>query len=390
MLKNDDCVILVHSPFCISSGSLVSQMKKVGILTLPLNDNYGGLLQAVALSGFLSQHGFEVVFLKNEYFKNKWKSLVWSAIARIPFQNVNGARYAHKKRVLHKAFIKNHIPRRTRTLRSIEDFKSIVKQEKLDAIIVGSDQVWRWDYILDGYERYFLSFVDGSKVRKISYAASFGKPQWQAAEKLDEVSKLLADFHAVSARESDGVAICQQLARKDSQLVVDPTLLVKPNFYDQFLIKAKHVSEQKTLLTYVLDEQGKKKDFINAIHESLGTDYAVKSLGLQSDRTAPEWVTAFHDADYVITDSFHGMAFSIMFNKPFVVIGNSHRGVSRFTSLLQQLDLVSRMVDESSLEKYSVKDLVSHKIDYNEINTKLQLLREKSADFLMNALEATR
>ncbi|MGQ2965484.1 polysaccharide pyruvyl transferase family protein [Methylophilus sp.] len=364
-------------------------MKKVGILTLPLNDNYGGLLQAVALSGFLSLQGFEVVFLRNEYFKNKWKSLVWSAIARVPFQNVNGARYAHKKRLLHKAFIKDYIPRRTRTLRSIEDFKSVVKQEKLDAVIVGSDQVWRWDYILDGFERYFLSFVDGSKTRKVSYAASFGKPQWQAAEKMDQVSSLLADFHAVSARESDGVTICQELGRKDCQLVIDPTLLVNRHFYDQFLVKPKHTSQQKTLLTYVLDEQGKKKEFIDAVSANLGEDYVTKSLGLQSNMTAPEWVTAFHDADYVITDSFHGMAFSIMFNKPFIVIGNSHRGVSRFTSLLQQLDLLSRMVDETSLDNYSVKELVSHKVDYNEINTKLQLLREKSSNFLINALEVT-
>jgi serine/threonine protein kinase len=362
-------------------------MKKVGILTLPLNDNYGGMLQAVALYGFLSQHGYEVVFLRNEYFKNKWKALIWSAIARIPFQNIKGMRYAHKKKLFHEAFIRANIPNRTRALRSAENFKKQAIHEEFDAIVVGSDQVWRWDYILDGYERYFLDFVDGKKTRKIAYAASFGKPYWQKPEKIKTISSLLSDFYAVSTRESDAVAICEQLGGKGCIQVLDPTLLVGRSFYDQFIIKTDSLPDQKTLLTYVLDEQGEKRKFINQVNQELGSQYSIKSLGLQSNLTAAEWVSAFHNADFVITDSFHGMVFSILFNKQFIVIGNSHRGVSRFTSLLQHLNISSRLVDEDNLQNLAAQTLVSDKVNYTDVDSKINLLRNISSGFLIDAIE---
>lgn len=363
-------------------------MKKVGILTLPLNDNYGGMLQAVALYGFLSHQGYEVVFLKNEYFKKKWKTLVWSAIARIPFQNLKGVRYAHRKKVFHDSFLKANIPNRTRALSSTDDFQKVATQEQFDAVIVGSDQVWRWDYILDGFERYFLNFIDGKKTRKIAYAASFGKPHWQAPEKANIVSKLLSDFHSISTRESDAVEICQSLGGKNCKQVIDPTLLVGKSFYDKFLVKSDSISRKKTLLTYVLDEQKEKLEFIRQINQNLGLDYETRSLVVQEYLTVSDWVSAFHEADFVITDSFHGMVFSLLFNKQFIVIGNSNRGVSRFTSLLQQLELNDRLIDENNLSVDLAYESVNKKIDYMEINSKLEALREDSSNFLINAINA--
>lgn len=362
-------------------------MKKVGILTLPLNDNYGGMLQAVALNGFLAEQGFEVVFLRNEYFRNKWKAMLWSFIERVPFQNLKGARYAYLKKVFHDDFIELYLPNRTRPLQSEDDFKRLVEQEKFHAVIVGSDQVWRWDYIVDGYQRYFLNFIEGGETRKIAYAASFGKPHWQAPEIKGEVTKLLADFHAVSTRESDGIQICQEFGRQDCQQVLDPTLLVGRNFYDRFLPNKEYTSKNKTLLTYVLDEHGQKLDFINQVRQMLGSEYEIKSLGLQSNMKVSEWVTAFKNADYIITDSFHGMVFSILFNKQFIAVGNSSRGVSRFTSLLGRLGISDRMVDENNLDAEVAKNLVFHKLNYQEIDAELSLLRGQSAKFLINALE---
>jgi serine/threonine protein kinase len=361
-------------------------MKKVGILTLPLNDNYGGMLQAVALYGFLSQQGYEVVFLKNEYFKKKWKALVWSAIARIPFQNLKGVRYSHRKKIFHESFLKTNITNRSRSLSSTEDFQKVANQEQFDAVIVGSDQVWRWDYILDGFERYFLNFIDGKKTRKIAYAASFGKPHWQAPDQSSTVSKLLSDFHSISTRESDAIAICQGLGGQNCKQVIDPTLLVGRSFYDKFLIKSDRTPGKKTLLTYVLDEQNDKLEFIRQINQSLGMDYETRSLVVQEYLTVPAWVSAFHDADFVITDSFHGMVFSLLFNKQFIVIGNSNRGVSRFTSLLQQLELNHRLIDENNLSLELANESVHRKIDYLEINSKLEVLRNSSSDFLINAI----
>jgi len=102
---------------------------------------------------------------------------------------------------------------------------------------------------------------------------------------------------------------------------------------------------------------------------------------------AAEWVTAFHDADFVITDSFHGMVFSILFNKQFIVIGNSLRGVSRFTSLLQLLDISNRLVDENNLQIEMAHSLVSQVIDFQEVESKVQAMRSASSKFLIDAIE---
>lgn len=362
--------------------------KKVGILTLPLNDNFGGMLQTVALYGFLAEQEFEVVHLRNEYFRSPWRSIFRRVLERIPFQNIRGARYEYSKKKNHEPFLKQYLPNRTRTLSSITDFKKVAQTENFDAIIVGSDQVWRWDYIIDGYERYFLNFIDDNRTRKISYAASFGKPYWQATEKKQEVTEFLSEFHAVSTRESDAVQICHEFGRKDCQQVLDPTLLVDRKFYNGLLEQTQDSTNNKTLLTYVLDRQSKKLEFITHVHQKLGWEFKAKSLSLTSSKKVSEWVTAFHNADYVITDSFHGMVFSILFNKQFIAIGNSSRGVSRFTSLLNQLGIATRMVDENSLSEEIANQLVSHKINYEEINSKLQFLREQSSTFLLNALNS--
>jgi hypothetical protein len=361
-------------------------MKKVGILTLPLIDNYGGMLQAVALYCFLEERGFNVVLLRNEFLRKRSTSWIWTLIERIPFHNFKGVRYVHLKKMFHEEFLRKYLMKRTQPIKSMQQFAKLSKQERFDAIVVGSDQVWRWDYMFDGYERYFLSFADNTTTRKIAYAASFGKTHWQASEKKNDVAAFLKDFHAVSTRESHGVAICEELGRFDCQQVLDPTLLIDRSFYDRMLIKSSLASEKKTLLTYVLDEHGEKLNFINQIHKELGSEYLINSFGLHSDKTVPEWVTAFHDADYVITDSFHGMVLSIIFNKQFVVIGNSSRGLSRFTSLLEQFEIKERLVDEQGLSIDSAVLLTNSKINFEFIQSKLHLFRKQSSDFLLNAL----
>ncbi|MGP1718134.1 MAG: polysaccharide pyruvyl transferase family protein [Methylophilus sp.] len=365
-------------------------MKKVGILTLPLHENYGGMLQAVALYNFLKEHNYDVVFLSNTTFRHRFELWVRTFIERIPFQNFKTLRYIYLKGQFHKPFLKKYLPNQTRNLRSLNDFAFVTNQENLDAIVVGSDQVWRWDYIKDGFERYFLSFAKGTKTRKIAYAASFGKSHWQASEKKQAISTLLNDFYAVSTREADGISVCDELGVKNCTHVIDPTLLINKNFYTKFLSETDSSSlknkSNKSLLTYVLDQHGEKQDFIDNVARNLGSQYQVSSLGLQSFLTVPEWVTAIHDSDFVITDSFHGMVFCIIFNKQFVVIINADRGASRFTSLLKQLNLESRLIDEKQLGSHSAKELVENLIDYKEVNAKVNELRTLSSEFLLKAL----
>jgi len=363
-------------------------MKKIAILTLPLSDNYGGMLQAVALYGFLAGKGYSVVFLKNQIFRKMWKLLIWLFLERIPFQKFKRARCLYIKKIYHGGFLKKHLPNQTVSLYRHKDFVDVIERGKFDAVIVGSDQVWRWDYIWDGYNRYFLDFVGDVRVRKIAYAASFGNSHWQMPALNDRIAKLLARFHAVSTRESDGVKVCCELGRSDCRNVLDPTLLVDSSFYENLLAPIKTYTGKKNLLTYILDESSDKSVFVKNFHETLGDDFAVRIIGLCSDLTVPEWVSEFRYADFVITDSFHGMVFSIIFKKQFLVIANRERGLSRFTSLLSLLGLEDRLISEDCLDFDAIDSFVREEINYSVVDAKIGLLREQSSDFLLRSIES--
>lgn len=361
-------------------------MKKIAILTLPLTENFGGILQATALYNFLVDKNYDVVFLKNSYLSSKWKAWLWKVIEKIPFHNFKNHRATYLRRKFHTPFISQHISKQSSLLTTIADFESISKKHNFDAVIVGSDQVWRWDYISDGFDRYFLNFVNEKKTRKIAYAASFGKPYWQAQEHQDIVAEYLRSFHAVSIRETDAVAICKTLQVPNCQQVLDPTLLVEKSFYTKFLLRSESNPVSKTLLTYLLDENPKKTEFIRLAAQALGSEYIGASLSTNSNVTVQAWLTSFYEAEFIITDSFHGMVFSILFNKQFLVISNAERGVSRFISLLEQLNLLDRLLDDDLLDVKSISMLFEKQIDYTAVEQRLKLLREASASFLINAL----
>lgn len=367
-------------------------MRKIGILTLPIVDNYGGILQATALYGYLKENGYDPVFLRNDSFDKvkKWKQLALFVLKLVPFQNIRNVRKSSRRAAVHERFINRYIPVRTDRFDCRPKLMEVVLKEKFDAVVVGSDQVWRWDYIKDDYRRYFLDFVDRNVTRKIAYAASFGKSVWQEPRVQEDISRLLADFDAVSTRESDGVTLCEEFGRRDCQHVLDPTLLVGASFYDVFCPSVDSAQKGKTLLTYVLDDASSKDSFVSAVLSSLGADYVIRRLGIQSECTVPEWVDAFRRADFVITDSFHGMVFSVLFNKPFLAIGNQVRGGSRFTSFLNQFGLSDRLIDESSLSGRSSLRNLETQIDYMAINKKLVALRRSSHDFLIKSIEGVR
>lgn len=363
-------------------------MKKVGILTLPLNDNYGGILQAIALYGYLTEKNYNVIFLDNNYLKPKWKKVFWFIIEKIPFHNFKGCKDYLAKKKIHAAFINQNIPQKTFPLNSIADFKKVINLNAFDAVIVGSDQVWRWDYILDGFERYFLSFLDGVATKRVAYAASFGKSLWQSPQHQATVSALLNKFDAVSTREIDAVDVVKSLSSKSCEQVLDPTLLVDKSFYDKFLVKSdsETTKNKHKLLTYLLDETQEKNQFVERVHGFLGEGYDLTTINMPAKLTIPEWLQSFYSSDFVITDSFHGMVFSIIFNKQFLVVSNSARGVSRFKSLLSQLDISSRLIDEDSLETVSAEYIINANIDYDKVDLYLEKLRRQSSNFLDNSL----
>lgn len=369
---------------------------KIGILTLPIADNYGGILQAIALYRYLHNQEHDVILINKMNYLEMWKKIIVLLLEKIPIHNFKNIKTNYKKRLLweqrkkfNKNFIETEIFKISPNLYTREELSRYVKKNCLDAVIVGSDQVWRKTYINDKYYKsYFLDFVDSKKTKKIAYAASFGKDHWEGKNDIEDISRLLLDFTAISTREKSGVDICKNnFGFDNAKHVLDPTMLINKEFYKDEIISKYDTSIvlKGGLLTYVLDEEDEKKDIIDFVKENLKIDKVHHLKGFNSldiIYTVPEWLASFSNADFIVTDSFHGMVFSIIFEKDFVVIGNENRGMDRFTSLLSLLGLKDRFILDNK-----INFMLKQNIDYKKVKLILEKEIEKSKEFLMEALK---
>ena len=377
---------------------------KIGILTLPLHTNYGGILQAYALQTVLERMGHQVVvfdtpnkmplppiwkipltFTKRLFLKSMGR------IDRIFIEKYNNQiRPVIAKEI--QPFVDERIHRKVLT-----NFSTLEAHE-FDAIVVGSDQIWRSIYFVPLWlwqkmEKAYLSFTKGWNIKRISYAASFGTDKWEYNEGQTLHSKeALQMFDAVSVREENGVKLCKQYFEMDAIHVLDPTMLLDANDYIELFKQKQTPRSRGNLLNYVLDETDEIKNLIQKVaSENKMIPFAVNNP-YENDDTKPlnqrikpsveTWLRGFYDADFVITDSFHACVFSIIFKKQFIVVGNKERGMARFESLLKMFGLEGRLVDE----KVDINTLKS--IDYNKVYCLYGQLRERSLHFLSENLES--
>lgn len=276
--------------------------------------------------------------------------------------------------------------------------KSIPDYE-LDSLIVGSDQVWRPKYAKSLLSDFFLGFLpENSEIRKISYAASFGAESWEYLAEDEALSKkLVSSFDAVSVRESDAVEMCQHHFGIKPEHVLDPTMLLPAEHYaDKFELNSRRIDEG-FLLNYVLDANNDKEFTISTLSSQMnipaqsvnGLTYSSENAlsSSEGDQSVEGWLAAFYKAKFIVTDSFHGVAFSILFNKPFIAYGNPSRGLARFTSLLHMFGLEERLVTSS---KQVSMGLINREINWDDVNKKLDDLRLKSLKYLLGAIGDTR
>ena len=369
---------------------------KIGILTLPIAENYGGTLQAIALYRLLEKE-YNVVLIYKDFHPNFLKEFLKKIIINIPFIDIKGLKLRdvqEKERLsrkeFHKEFINNEISNISKVLYTKEELSKFTEDEKLDAVIVGSDQVWRKRYINDKYYKsYFLDFVDNPQTLKIAYAASFGTNCWEGTDDIQDITKYLESFTAISTREKSGVNICKTTFNIDNvEHVLDPTLLISKDFYISEIISKYDTSKIKDggLLTYVLDEANLKKEIINLARKNTKITQITHLKGFNKSQnifSVPEWLDSFYKSDFIVTDSFHGMIFSIIFEKNFIIIGNHNRGIDRFESFLGLLGLEHKLI--STLDE--INDDTFTNIDYSKVNHILEDSRNKSLDFLYKNLE---
>lgn len=375
---------------------------KLGILTQPLGANYGGILQAYALHTILKKMGHEVFIINNTSKKVSLINKTLSIFKRILLKIVLNRRIVIRSwptgdelKIINGNFDKFIQEHMQLTKRGIS-FKNLQNEYNFEGYIVGSDQVWRPSYTTD-ISVYFLSFLkDKIKIKKISYAASFGVDNWEFSNKQTKIcSALIKKFTAVSVREASGVGLCQNYLGLTPTLVLDPTMLLRKEDYTDLIKSNKIYTKRGNLFCYFLDDGYKKEKELNHFIGKLGfVSFSilpskqfseVSKKGIEQCIYPPiaNWIKAFDEAEFIVTDSFHGTVFSIIFNKPFITISNNDRGKARFTSLLTLFGLESRLI--TTFDNLNA-DLFKSEIDYTSVNLILQKERDKSYNFLYEAL----
>lgn len=372
---------------------------KIAILTLPLITNYGGIMQNYALQTVLKRMGHEVYTINLNRARPKMnlaiapytitKRIIKKVLGRkngIIFQE----RKINKDKIIVEQYIKRFIDKHiylTQPYYTKKDLSEI-DNENYDAIIVGSDQVWRIPYAYPDIETYFLDFIKNKHTKKIAYSASFGTDEIEFSDKqIKKCGDFIKEFETVTVREDSGLDLINKtyrwICKNPPVHTLDPTMLLTKE--DYISISSEYINQSDgDLFYYILDMTEDKQKMIEEISKNLGyKPFTIKSKSSNwyddpYDRIVPPielWLQAFHKAKYIFTDSFHGCVFSIIFNKDFIVYGNKKRGMSRFYSLLNMFQLKDRFISNSN--EYN-QHLVQNHIDWENVNKKLQQYRNES------------
>ena len=385
---------------------------KIAILTQPLRTNYGGILQAYALQTVLQRRGHEVVVINREYktyetfgksnlpspglLARRVLSFVKTFFKRIVLRQKGNVLMNPLSPFYHTRwtgydvlpFVYKKI-RRSKPIRFSDVLFRYIKHGGFHCVIVGSDQVWRPKYSPDIMD-YFLKGLDWSHdIKRIAYAASFGTDSCEfTVEEISECACLLKNFDAVSVREESGVELCKKLFDVTATHLLDPTMLLDKKDYINLALSNETITSSGDLLVYVLDPSDKSDSIIDNLVQSgyypnkasLTVNFTEGNHRLKQ-MSVEQWLRGFYEAKLVVTDSFHACVFSIIFQKPFIVIGNNERGIARIESLLKMFNLQKRQV--FSLQDFeNRKDELVASLDDNAIMQDLSRFRVDSIEFL--------
>lgn len=375
---------------------------RIAIVTLPLHTNYGGLLQAYALKTVLEGIGNDVTVLdmvdKMPAPKGLRAPLVYGGrMLRRLLKGKNGnevfreRRYRKELPVLASevtGFVDRYI-----SPRPLSGYGQI-KEGEYDAFVVGSDQVWRPIYF-PGIQNAYLAFTQGWDVKRVAYAASFGTDELEYEYiQLETCARLLESFDGVSVREDSAVGLCEQWLDCDKAVhVLDPVMLLPARTYRKLAEEASRQIPEGRMVTYILDKSPGKAHLIDFVSKVSGLEqYDVSVNPYTADRPLQErivppvqnWLAAFAEAEFVVTDSFHGCVLAILMHKRFLALGNSRRGMARLSSLLNMFGLDMRLVQ--GIDPEDDGEFFLSDIDWEAVDEVLDEKRALSLEFLKKSL----
>lgn len=323
---------------------------KIGLLTYHRNYNYGWNLQCYALMSVLKSMGHDVTLIdkrkfSHSSFRSIAKDIIKSFLISLGLWKRQDDNVEKEKiRVRNIAvFFDKYLNPKTEIITNKKGYK---KMPYFDALVVGSDQVWR-SKLVHPIRDYFFDFIH-YPAKMISYAASFGVDYVEYTPKeIRLCGKLIEKFSAVSVREQSGVELIKKVYKWNCNPVVmpDPTLLLTEKDYERIIQNVETEGTDIGLFCYILDRTHDKEKTINILSKSYSLNpYYVYPNEDQSCPSVEEWLNCFKKAKFVFTDSFHGCVFSLIFHKPFLAYGNVNRGLARFTSLLEAFGQKERLI----------------------------------------------
>ena len=368
-------------------------MKKVELITLQNVPNYGSVLQAYATQEIIKKMGYRVEII--DYFPNRMtkkamllriknKGLIFkkSFIIRNIARMVIFPSYMLRFNIF-KKFKKKYLNTTSKIYKNNSELLQDIP--KADIYCTGSDQVWNssWNEGID--KALFLDFVPKNK-KCIAFSASFGKRQLELSE-IQDTKKLLIKYKYISLREKSGVKILNDLGIHNAINVLDPTLLLTLSEWEK--ISFNRFKGEKYIFVYNLNRNKKIDHYARNLSNNTGLkikylSYQIHDFYKQGKMYCNPAVEIFLDliknAEYIITDSFHAIAFSLTFNREFVIV-YPNKFSTRLKNILELTDLQNRVaMDENDLA------VINEKINYKKVNKILNDERCKSMNWLKNAL----
>lgn len=356
----------------------------VGVYGLWYGNNYGSMITYYALSKVLDSMDKSYAMIRNPLGKNI---------------NISELRRSHPRR-----FAADHY--KVTPLYHLNEMS--VLNEMFDSFLLGSDQMWNYELSKPYKQSYFFDFVNDQKI-KVAYGASFGQDTYNGSDGEKSVTEQnLQRFDAISVRDDFSKRICEEDFHVPATIVLDPVFLCPREKFDELIRESHFLIDGEYIFAYILDPNAKVGTSIEKIAEFSGKKVIVvfdeisdkekcwdtlgindKNVDYLAEPTVQEWLCLFQNAKFVITDSFHGSCFSIIYRKPFIVLKNSKRGGSRFDHLLGGLGLQRQMVEtpEAIADRFYTMGL-EYEIGYDEIYDVIEKQRNFSLEWLKTAIDA--
>ena len=368
-------------------------MKRIRTITYHSAYNYGAVLQAYALQETIkkiAEQAKEKVDIKIINLQNKSRDINYN-YSRFTLKNLIKNILTFNKLIIKKNRYEEFFKKYYNLTKIVHEENELRNEyNEKDYLICGSDQIWN-TRVVDFDWSYYLGFTNTS--HKISYAPSFGQKKIEfTKEEKEKIKKSLTSFEKISVRDEYSKGIVASIANKESEILVDPTMLISSEEWDE-IISSKRIVKEKYILVYLI-EKNKKADDIYKKVSKLAKQKKIKAVIIvpnikidwkysfikKYDAAAIEFLNLIKYSEYVITTSFHGTIFSILFNKNFITINGLDD--NRINTLLTKNGLEMQSIKTDEIEQIDLEK----NVDFSKSKKVIEKEKNKSMKYLRNAI----